>query len=217
MKFDYPYITQDEPDVVYPDEMETACKESYGRAPQSLPDAVYPDEMEAACQESYGRALQSLPEGGQKGGGPDGNGVRRDAPGYGQSGTPARTPVSDRIVGQYIANLSDGCAAGYKYFRFDQNSEEIRNCKDGLEGQAPVNFQRPVSVLVRGRADGSLQIYADHPDASGILCGEIPLRVYSDREWIRQEGAAHFPEGTHAIYFVFCGSGRLDLLRFSFA
>lgn len=91
---------------------------------------------------------------------------------------------------QYIANLRDGACAGFKYFDF-------RGC-------------RGISADVRGEADGVLAVSLD-PEGREEVC---PIRVSVRGETQTAEAPCRIPDGVHALYFTFRGTGALDFLSF---
>ena len=127
--------------------------------------------------------------------------ITQDAPDYGM-GDPdsgldgdaqARYTKAKGEIHQYIANIQDGTTIGYKYFQI----------KDAAT----------VFVKLRGRADGCIRVYTDGTDT---LAGSIPVRIF-DEDWQTLGGACSLPEGVHSLYFVYEGSGWLDMLEFGFA
>lgn len=92
---------------------------------------------------------------------------------------------------QYIANLTNGSVAGYKYFAL-QGLDEIR-------------------VTLRGQAEGDILIKTD---PTGECLGKIPVKTAS-HAWTEFAGKVSLPEGTHPLYFCFEGSGRIDFQRFT--
>ena len=92
---------------------------------------------------------------------------------------------------QYIANLRDGAAAGFKYFDFQ-----------GLKS---------LSVTLRGKADGELLV-SDDP-AFARPAARIPVNLNSS-EWKTLQAHCAIPDGTRALYFGFRGKGSLDFLSF---
>ena len=91
---------------------------------------------------------------------------------------------------QYIANLRDGACAGFKYFDFRGN--------------------RGISAEVRGKADGVLAVSLD-ADGREEVC-TLPVHIQGEGQTV--EAASRIPDGVHALYFTFRGSGALDFLRF---
>ena len=105
---------------------------------------------------------------------------------------PNGVPTSARL---FIQNLRDGAEAGYKYLAF-KGAEKL------LEAE------------IRGDAEGVLVAHLDGPD--GAVVAEVPV-VPSDR-WLRADAALLAPvSGTHALCFVFKGTGALDFNAFRFA
>lgn len=97
-------------------------------------------------------------------------------------------------ITQYIANFTDGCTAGYKFFDFKEECS--------------------VSVLLRGRAHGTLKIAVDDENCETV-CGEIPVRIYT-QEWTELSGVVRIPAGVHSVYFKYEGSGWMDFAAFGF-
>ncbi len=91
---------------------------------------------------------------------------------------------------QYIKNMQDGSAAGYKYFDFH-------------------NLRR-ISVQVRGKADGVIAIGTAKTDGSA---GRIPVRL-DTADWQELYGDVSIKDGIAALYFTFQGEGQLDFRSF---
>lgn len=91
---------------------------------------------------------------------------------------------------QYIANLQDGSVAGYKVFRFSS--------------------LREIRMELRGEWEGSVQICIDPGDSSAA---ELPL-CHTSNDWQYVCVSANIPDGVHALYFRFSGTGKLDFRRF---
>lgn len=93
---------------------------------------------------------------------------------------------------QYIKNMQDGSAAGYKYFDLENPSG--------------------ISMEIRGRAEGIVEIRT-RPEGEKI--GEIGICV-SGMEWQNFSGSLKAEVGKTALYFVFHGKGSFDFRRFAF-
>ena len=91
---------------------------------------------------------------------------------------------------QYIKNMQDGSAAGYKYFDFH-------------------NLRR-ISVQVRGKADGVIAIGTAKTDGSA---GRIPVRL-DTADWQELYGDVSIKDGIAVLYFTFQGEGQLDFRSF---
>lgn len=91
---------------------------------------------------------------------------------------------------QYIANITDGAWAGYKYFAFSGK-------------------ERTVAVKVRGTADGVLMV---RNQTEGKPVAEIQIQQSED--WKEFKSDLHVQEGIKALYFRFEGSGYLDFCEF---
>ncbi|MDE7352233.1 MAG: family 43 glycosylhydrolase [Acetatifactor sp.] len=92
---------------------------------------------------------------------------------------------------QYIANMRDGAAAGFKYFRFES--------------------LRRIHVTLRGRAEGCLQVFAD-PEGSSLIA-RIPVSARG-RDWTEFSAQAQMGNGVSALYFIYSGRGSVDFLEF---
>lgn len=91
---------------------------------------------------------------------------------------------------QYIANMTDGSTAGFKYFQFE---DEV--C---------------LEITVRGSGQGCMEIRTDR-------MGEPVERIAisPSEEWKHYgEGRKVEIEGTKALYFTFIGSGYVDFTSF---
>ncbi len=93
---------------------------------------------------------------------------------------------------QYIANIFDGVVAGFKYFDFK-----------GV---------RKVSIEAKNYGAGKLLISVDSEDAKPV--GEISF-AKADDEFSRYETKADIPDGIHALFFSYQGTGRIDLKSFT--
>ncbi len=92
---------------------------------------------------------------------------------------------------QYIANMKDGAMAGFKYFAFDGDEENI-------------------SVTVGGNAVGSLHVKTS-------LTGEDVACISLNSTGGKTAASASLQkiEGTQALYFVYEGSGSMDFIDFT--
>ena len=93
---------------------------------------------------------------------------------------------------QYIANMTDGSWAGYKYFSFSGEESEI-------------------IVKVRGTADGTMKVY-NGCKGKGNKVAEIqvkPSDVYKEFS-----GELLLPVGVQPLYFRYQGEGYLDFTEF---
>ena len=91
---------------------------------------------------------------------------------------------------QYIANMRDCSVAGFKYFDFR-----------GL---------RRVTVTVGGTAEGKIQI-STVPDFSAVF-GEIVVSINGKpRDFVAE---AKIPDGVHALYFRYLGTGVINFVSF---
>ena len=82
----------------------------------------------------------------------------------------------------YICNMKDGTCAGFKYF----------DCK-GL---------KEISVQMRGYGNGEMQI---RTELEGEVCGSVA--IHSTTTWENYVAQVTIPDGVHALYFTFVGSG----------
>ncbi|MBQ3762260.1 MAG: family 43 glycosylhydrolase [Clostridia bacterium] len=89
----------------------------------------------------------------------------------------------------FIANMTDGATAGFKYF-------DLRGVK-------------AVSVRVMGYANGRVLV---RTAPEGEACAEI--NVHYANVWYDAQAEAHLPDGVHALYFTFEGTGTLSFASF---
>ena len=108
--------------------------------------------------------------------------------GVGKSQTLPRVDESEGEV--YIADMKDGTEAGYKYFDFQT--------------------VRKTTVTYRGSAEGVLEMRTE----LGVL-GTILIQ--SSACWTNSEVDVSVPDGVHALYFQYHGTGKLDFLQFTFS
>ncbi len=91
---------------------------------------------------------------------------------------------------QYIANMQDGAAAGFKYFDFHNTSK--------------------VSVTVRGTGEGILCVTDERQGT--IKLAEIPVKPSLTDTDI--SAPLMVSDGKHALYFIYKGSGSIDFIQF---
>lgn len=92
---------------------------------------------------------------------------------------------------QYIANMRDGAAAGFKYFFFERLQE--------------------IKVTIRGKAKGCLWVYGDEEGKETVA--RIPVES-GNHVWKELFSEAEKEAGTGALYFVYTGRGSIDFLEF---
>ena len=98
-------------------------------------------------------------------------------------------PTSSRL---FIANMRDGAEAGFKYLAFAE-------------------ADRQLEAEIRGDAEGVLEARLDAPD--GPVAARISVTAAAG--WHRACAALAGPVlGTHALHFVFRGTGALDFYVF---
>jgi hypothetical protein len=91
---------------------------------------------------------------------------------------------------QFIANMTDGSWAAFKYFRFNDENE--------------------ISVKIRGNAEGTFAIAAMR---GGKLLAVIDIKP--SEQWTCASAPFTAEEGIRALYFTFNGKGALDFASFS--
>lgn len=96
----------------------------------------------------------------------------------------------EEAPGTYIANITDGDCAGFKYFAIE-NVEAV-------------------SVETRGTGAGILKVYTQR---MGDAVAEIPVAPNSG--WMETQSVCRIASGIYPIYFVFYGTGTLELKSFS--
>lgn len=92
---------------------------------------------------------------------------------------------------QYIANLTDGSVAGYKYFSFS-----------GV---------RSLTIELRGNAQGRF-VLSVSPEKE--MCAEIPVRLNDAQRWQTIRVQVTVPDGVHSVYFCYEGVGTVDFRSF---
>ena len=95
--------------------------------------------------------------------------------------------------GQFVANIRDGALAGFKYFDFES--------------------ERPgeISVRLRGRAKGVLYVYDS--EKHGLPAAQIPVDLHT-KDWTVQSAALRVSGARTPLFFLYRGSGHLDLYSF---
>lgn len=92
---------------------------------------------------------------------------------------------------QYIANMTDGAWAGYKYFTFAGDEKEIQ-------------------VTVRGTASGELKIMT-RQDGKPVAI----VKILPSEGWKDFVGKLSLSAGVSALYFCYEGSGVMDIKGFT--
>lgn len=96
----------------------------------------------------------------------------------------------------YIANVTDGTVFGWKYFSF----EELNR----------------VTLTVRGKAAGKLEIYDCDPESGALPIGSTGFSTEGDG-WAELPVELAAPlNGTHPLYVRCCAEGRLEVLQVCF-
>lgn len=90
----------------------------------------------------------------------------------------------------YVANMREGATVGFKYFDF----ENIKH----------------ISIKTRGYADGRFEVKTSW---NGEVIGEIPVKYTNI--WTENSIDINIPDGIHALYFTFKGSGHASFLSFT--
>lgn len=91
---------------------------------------------------------------------------------------------------QYIANMTDGAWAGYKYFEF-------------------TGKERTIEVYVRGTATGTLRVMTspdEAPAAEIRICPSVAFQIF--------KGELSVEKGMFPLYFKYEGKGALDFDKF---
>ena len=101
-------------------------------------------------------------------------------------------PYITCINHERIVIATNHTTIGYKYFDF-------RNVQ-------------AITVTIRGTGKGVLEV-ATEPE--GSVCGKISVQPSED--WRSSDITASIPDGVHALYFRFRGSGKVEFLQFSFS
>ncbi len=91
---------------------------------------------------------------------------------------------------QYIANMTDGSVAGFKYFQF--------------EGTAKIQ------IMTRGSGKGRVEVRSA---LNGSVIGRIPVEA-SEKWHLSSVETVAAPEGISALYFTYIGEGYMDFYRF---
>lgn len=92
---------------------------------------------------------------------------------------------------QYIANMTDGAWAGFKYFSFDGRETTI-------------------STVLRGTASGTMRVYIRR---GGDCAAE--LNIQPSPGFAPSKAAFSIPPGVWPLYFVFEGRGAVDFRQFT--
>lgn len=96
------------------------------------------------------------------------------------------------LQNQYIYNLRDGAACGFKYFLFDGTEKKI-------------------GLRVRGAFEGEIQVLCDSPE--GTLLASVTVSEGEKWHWVYSDLSG--VTGSHALYFRVRGTGSCDFDSFS--
>lgn len=91
---------------------------------------------------------------------------------------------------QYIANMTNGSFAGFKYFLFDGK-------------------ERGISITARGQANGKMKVYTDRANEA-----VAEIDVYTSEKWKEFRGELSAVTDIQPLYFEYEGEGYLDFLSF---
>ncbi len=93
---------------------------------------------------------------------------------------------------QYIANMTDGCVAGFKYFSFQGTEKRL-------------------TIIARGSSEGEVEVCSDPKEAPMARIPVHPVDVW-------QDFSAELPRlsGTKALYLRYEGTGSMDLNAIAF-
>ncbi|SHO45427.1 family 43 glycosylhydrolase [Anaerocolumna xylanovorans] len=92
---------------------------------------------------------------------------------------------------QYIANMTEGSVAGFKYFSFEKTAV--------------------ITITVRGKGKGVMWI--------GTKAGDkdvAAIEIMPSDEWYRYKGQLQVQDGKKALYFTYKGTAAIDFLEFEF-
>lgn len=92
---------------------------------------------------------------------------------------------------QYIANMRDGAAAGFKYFDMEKPEK--------------------IAITIRGKAEGKMLVSTDREKKNCLI--EIPVKV-DGKQWQALSSRVQEIYGKTALYFSFQGEGYIDFLEF---
>lgn len=104
--------------------------------------------------------------------------------------TEEENSARERDLKPYIANLCEGCTAGFKYLEFDGSEH---------------------TVALELRGSGSVKVTLDTPD--GLAVAEL---THSSSDWECPKTELASIDGTHALYLTVT-DGRLDFASFTIA
>jgi len=93
---------------------------------------------------------------------------------------------------QYIANITDGATAGFKYFNIEDVSQ--------------------ISVKVRGIGNGELHVSTT---IGGEQVARISISSGEEGEWLMYTAPMQISDGVNAVYFTYQGDGAIDLYSFT--
>ncbi len=113
---------------------------------------------------------------------------------------------------QYITNIQNGTAIGYKYFLFEQAKQIAVELRGEADGVIDIYTAKKGADPVREICDPASPVYGITPPL--YHTGTIAVSfVSSDWQWICDTVA--IPDGEAALYFVFRGSGNIHFRQFS--
>lgn len=125
---------------------------------------------------------------------------------------------------RFIAEIEDGTLIGYKYFNFENvNTVSVTARIEAAENK--VVYNGPIRIDERCVSDDKDEVRTEkHADTAPVLeiyleengekAGEISIG--NSAEWTEYRSDVKIPDGVHALYFVYHGSGKIQLKEIAF-
>lgn len=125
---------------------------------------------------------------------------------------------------RFIAEIEDGTLIGYKYFNFENvNTVSVTARIEAAENK--VVYNGPIRIDERCVSDDKDEVRTEkHADTAPVLeiyleengekVGEISIG--NSAEWTEYRSDVKIPDGVHALYFVYHGSGKIQLKEIAF-
>ncbi|HUM85613.1 MAG TPA: family 43 glycosylhydrolase [Lachnospiraceae bacterium] len=148
--------------------------------------------------------------------------------------------ADEKLPVQYVANMRDESAVGFKYFEFDGNKKDIllkiRECsyqpgkeitKEQLEAYAwmqnqdfseldlkktELDMKKKLDVTCLPHPKGEILVSTVPYPEPDKICGCLPVDKLSE-DWTELSGSIQVPEGTQPLYFTYRGQGSIDFCQ----
>ena len=116
---------------------------------------------------------------------------------------------------RFLTGIKDKTVIGYKYITLCQASRITVKYRGCASGTLFAGSERNVKSILKA-LNNTAQFIVNNPAAACHGDEKWPgIRIGPNDEWVDAETEIHFGEGERELYFVYHGSGELDMLSFT--